>query len=284
MPLAAAHGTVPGTAPGTAPRAGGPISINGLRVEAIERGEGRPLLFLHPGIGIDPKAPVLDALAAKARLIAPSHPGFGTSELAPTMTTVEDLSYFYLDLMDALDLRNAIVVGVGFGAWIAAATAIKSTARISHLVLANAVGIKVGNRETRDIIDIFALLEPEFNKLAYCDPTLGVRDYKNLPEADLIATARNRESLARFAWQPYMHDPKLKSRLHRIRIPTLFLWGRHDCILSESYGRAFCAAIPGACFEPIEKAGHFPHIEQPQVFADRVLAFAGSCQLRETAP
>jgi pimeloyl-ACP methyl ester carboxylesterase len=73
-----------------------------------------------------------------------------------------------------------------------------------------------------------------------------------------------------------MHDPKLKSRLHRIRIPTLFLWGTHDRVLSEGYGRAYCAAIPNARFEPIDKAGHFPHIEQPQVFADRVLAFAGA--------
>jgi pimeloyl-ACP methyl ester carboxylesterase len=261
---------------GAALRSGGPITVNGLRIEAIERGEGRPLLFLHPGIGIDPKAPVLDAPAAKARLIAPSHPGFGTSELAPTMTTVDDLSYFYLDLMDALELRDATVVGIGFGAWIAAAVAIKSTARMSRLVLANAVGIKVGDRETRDIVDIFALLDPELNKLAYCDPKAGERDYKTMPEAEVVATARNREALARFGWQPYMHDPKLKSRLHRIRIPTLCLWGTHDCILSESYGRAFCAAIPGARFEPIDKAGHFPHLEQPQVFADRVFAFAGS--------
>ncbi len=260
---------------GTVRRTGGPLTVNGLRIEVLEGGEGRPLLFLHPGIGIDPQAPVLDRLAAKAWLIAPSHPGFGTSELAPSMMTVDDLSYFYLDLMDALDLRDAVVVGVGFGAWIAAATAVKSTARMSHLVLANPVGIKVGDRETRDIVDIFALLEPEFNKLAYCDPKLGERDYRNLPEADVIAAARNRESLGRFAWQPYMHDPKLKGRLHRIRIPTLVLWGKHDGIVSESYGRAFCAAIAGARFELIDQAGHFPHIEQPQVFAERVLAFAG---------
>src|SRR5215472_16022164 len=204
---------------GVAPRAGGPLEVDGLRIETIEGGEGRPLLFLHPGIGVDPKAPVLDALAAKAGLIAPSHPGFGTSELAPTMTTVEDLSYFYLDLMDALDLRDATVVGVGFGAWIAAAVAIKSTARMSRLVMANAVGIKVGDRETRDIADIFAMQDPEFAKLAYFDPKLGERDYKSLPTAEVATVARNRESLARFAWQPYMHDPKLKSRLHRIHIP-----------------------------------------------------------------
>ncbi len=261
---------------GVAPRAGGPLEVDGLRIEVIEGGEGRPVLFLHPGIGIDPKAAVLDAFAAKARLIAPSHPGFGASELAPSMTTVDDLAYFYLDLMNELDLRDTVVVGVSFGAWIAAEIAIKSTARMSHLVMANAVGIKVGDRETRDIVDVFALTEPEFNKLAYCDPKVGERDYKSLPDAEVTAAARNRETLARFAWQPYMHDPKLKGRLHRIRIPTLFLWGKHDRILSEPYGRAYCAAIPAARFELIDKAGHFPHLEQPQLFADRVLAFAGS--------
>lgn len=260
---------------GVAPRAGGPIEVDGLRIELIEGGEGRPLLFLHPGIGIDAKAPVLERFAAKARLIAPSHPGFGASEIAPSVTTVDDLAYFYLDLLDDLGLRDTIVVGVGLGAWIAAAIAVKSTARMSHLVMANAIGIKVGSRESRDIVDIFAIMEPEFNKLAYFDPKAGERDYKALPDGDVIAAARNRESLARFAWQPYMHDPKLKGRLHRIRIPTLFLWGTHDRILSEGYGRAYCAAIPGARFEPIDRAGHFPHLEQPQLFADRVFAFAG---------
>jgi pimeloyl-ACP methyl ester carboxylesterase len=252
----------------------GSMTVDGLHIETIERGAGRPLLFLHPGIGIDPKAPVLDRLAAGAHLIAPSHPGFGASDLSPTMTTVDDLSYFYLDLMDQLDLRDAIVAGVGFGAWIAAEIAVKSTARIAGLVMANAIGIKVGDRETRDIVDIFATLEPEFNALAFFDPKAGEHDYKAMPESEVAVVARNRESLGRFGWQPYMHDPKLKGRLHRIRVPTLFLWGTHDRILTESYGRAYCAAIAGARFTLIDKAGHFPHLEQPQVFADHVLAFA----------
>jgi pimeloyl-ACP methyl ester carboxylesterase len=44
-------------------------------------------------------------------------------------------------------------------------------------------------------------------------------------------------------------------------------------MVEEPYGRAYCALIPGARFEVIERAGHFPHQEQPQVFAKRVLAF-----------
>jgi pimeloyl-ACP methyl ester carboxylesterase len=166
-----------------------------------------------------------------------------------------------------------ILVGVSLGGWIAAAITIKSTQRISHLVLANAVGIKVGDRETRDIVDIFALTDAELDKLAYFDPARAARDYKAMAENDVRTIARNREATARYGWAPYMHDPKLKGRLHRIRIPTMFLWGAADRILSEAYGRAYCAAIPGARFEMIERAGHYPHIEAPNEFARRVIAF-----------
>jgi len=249
------------------------IKVNGIRVEAIERGSGRPLLFLHPGIGIERTAPVLDRLAERARLIAPTHPGFGGSELPKSFDRIDDLAYFYLDLLDQLDLTDTVVVGVSIGAWIAAEIAVKSTQRLSHLVLANPVGIKVGDRETRDIVDIFALTEAELNAIAYFDPRIAERDYAAMPEAEVRTLARNREASARFAWSPYMHDPKLKGRLHRIRIPTLFLWGTADRILSEAYVGAYCAAITGARFERIERAGHFPHLEQPEEFARKVFAF-----------
>jgi len=248
--------------------------VAGVRIEMIERGAGRPLLFLHPGGGIAPNAPVLDRLAAHSHLIAPTHPGFGGSELPPGFNTIDDLAYYYLDLLEELDLRDTIVVGASLGGWIAAEMAIKSTQRISHLVLANPVGIKLGDRETRDIVDIFAITEEQLNELAYFDPSVGKRDYKTMPEAEIRTIARNREALARFGWSPYLHDPKLKRRLARIRIPTLILWGMADRILSEPYGRAYCAAIPGARFEPIERAGHSPHIEAPDEFARRVFAFS----------
>jgi pimeloyl-ACP methyl ester carboxylesterase len=251
------------------------IVVNGTAVELIERGRGRPILFLHPHIGLDPKTPVLDLLARDGRVIAPSHPGFGHSERPAGMTTIDDLAYFYLDLMDERDLRDVVVVGVSLGAWIAAAIAVKSTARIARLVLANPVGIRVGDRETRDILDAFAMVEDEFLSKAFADPAAGRRDYRTAPDAAMVA-ARNSEAAALYAWSPYMHDPKLKGRLHRIRIATLVLWGEADRLTSESYGRAFAAAIPQARFETLAGAGHFPHIEQPEAFAARVSAFAGA--------
>jgi pimeloyl-ACP methyl ester carboxylesterase len=90
--------------------------------------------------------------------------------------------------------------------------------------------------------------------------------------------ARSRESTGRYAWSPYMHDPKLKGRLHRIRVPTLVLWGAADRVTELEYGRAYAAAIPDARFETIEGAGHFPHLEQPQAFARAVSGFIESAR------
>ena len=104
-----------------------------------------------------------------------------------------------------------------------------------------------------------------------------------MPDAEVLTAARNREATARFGWSPYLHNPKLKGRLHRIKIPTLFLWGTADRILSERYGRIYCAAIAGAEFTPIERAGHFPHIEQPEEFSRRTLAFIGTKSAKVSA-
>jgi pimeloyl-ACP methyl ester carboxylesterase len=249
------------------------LTVEGTRIDLFERGSGRPLLFLHAENGVEPAHAAINELAKSARVIAPTHPGFGRSDVPNGMRTVDDLSYFYLDLLDQLDLRDVTLVGVAFGAWVAAEVAVKSTARLSRLVMANAVGVKVGDRETRDIADIFALTEPEYLELAYCDPNAGRRDYKSLPPGEVAAAARAREATARYAWSPYFHNPRLKSRLHRIRIPTLFLWGAHDRMVGEAYGRAYCAMVPGARFETIERAGHFPDQEQPKIFAKHVLSF-----------
>jgi pimeloyl-ACP methyl ester carboxylesterase len=251
------------------------LELPGLKLELHTRGSGPPLLFLHPEPGLQFSRPWVDELAAGYRVIATSHPGFGASELPRWMSTVDDIAYAYLDLMKALDLRDAIVAGVGFGGWIAAAIAVKSTERIGRLILANPVGIKISDRETRDIVDIFVTSQRDILRLAYHDPANGTVDAGAMTEDEAFTLFRNREAVALFGWSPYMHDPKLKYHLHRIDVPTLVLWGESDRLATEHYGRAFAGEIPGARFETIAAAGHFPHLEQPKAFAERVRAFAG---------
>jgi pimeloyl-ACP methyl ester carboxylesterase len=249
------------------------VEINGIEVELNVRGRGRPLLFLHPEIGFDRAGPALDALAREAQVIAPTHPAYGRDKAPSSFNTIDDLAYLYLDLLDALDLRDVAVVGAGLGGWIAAEMAIKTTARFNRLVLVDAFGIKIGDRETRDIFDMYFVTEADLAKVVYYDQELTKRDLSKLPDEELYAMARAREATSRYGWKPYMHDPKLKGRLHRITIPTLFLWGAEDRIVAPDYGRAYCASIPNARIELIARAGHFPHVEQPAEFARLTLDF-----------
>jgi len=248
--------------------------IAGIPLEITEAGHGRPLLFLHgghPSGRLDPQARLVEALADNFRFIAPTHPGFGITAAPPQLTTVDDLAYLYLDLLDALDLRDVVLVGASLGGWIAAEMAVKTTERISQLVLIDSVGIKVGDREARDIADIYAITDRQLAEIAYADPQKMARDTKSLPDQELTLMARSRESTGRYAWSPYMHNPKLKARLHRIGIPALVLWGEADRIVAPEYGRSFAAALPDARFAVIESAGHFPHLEQPNAVAHHIL-------------
>jgi len=69
-----------------------------------------------------------------------------------------------------------------------------------------------------------------------------------------------------------MHNPKLRHRLHRVALPATVIWGEKDGVVTTSYGKAYAALIPGAKFETIAGAGHFPHVEQPQAFAKALVA------------
>jgi len=250
------------------------LTIHGVQLEVAERGQGRPILFLHEEDGLDPKAPFLDLLAAQGSVIAPSHPGFGHSPDVDTIDTIDDLSYLYLDLLVEHDQREVIVIGCSLGGWIAAEMAVRCTDRLAKLILVAPLGIKVGDRETRDIPDIFALPRDEVTRLKYYDPTRANIDYTTLSDDELTVIARNREATTLYVWEPYFHNPKLRQRLHRINIPTLLLWGANDRFVTPGYyGTAYRNAIPGARLELIERAGHCPHLEQPEAFVERVRAF-----------
>jgi pimeloyl-ACP methyl ester carboxylesterase len=252
------------------------LTLSGVTLELEERGAGRPLLFLHPGEGLQPNRPWLDTMARSFRVIAPHHPGFGGSSLPDWFGSVDDIAYLYLDLAAELDLRDAILVGACFGGWIAAEMAVRNTARFAGLVLADPLGIKLGSVTDRDIVDMHGIPRETFLQLAWADPAAGVVDYTKLPDTELAGIARGRESLALFGWKPYMHNPRLKRWLHRIDIPAHIVWGEQDGIVSTGYGEGWKAHIPGATMEVIPGAGHYPHWEQPDRFAASVTAFAAN--------
>jgi pimeloyl-ACP methyl ester carboxylesterase len=232
------------------------------------------VLWLHGEEGFDPAAPYVDLMAAHARVLAPTHPGFGLAPEIDDVDSVDDLAYLYLDLLAERNLRDVVLVGCSLGGWIAAEIAVRCGHRLAGLVLVGALGIKVSDRETRDIPDLFALHPQEVTQLQYRDPGRFALDHAKLSDEQLTGIARTREATALYAWEPYFHNPKLRRRLRRITVPTLMLWGAEDrFVAADYYGAAYRDAIPGARLETIPDAGHFPHLEEPDALVARVRAF-----------
>lgn len=252
------------------------VKAFGMNLEVLRRGKGKkPLVVFYDEEALTLESPVLDALDASFQTAIVSPPGFGKSDRPDWIETIDDCAYICMDALDALKVKDATVIGFGLGGWLAAEIAVKSTRNMARLVLVDPFGIKVNGPFDRDIQDIWFLAPQKLLEAKYADIEKGKIDYTVMPESKLEIIARNKESYARFCWQPYMHNTKLKGRLHRIDVPTLVVWGERDGIITTAYGRAFAREIPGAKFATIANAGHFPHIEQPEAFLKTVAGFIG---------
>ena len=193
---------------------------------------------------------------------------------------MHDLAYLYLDLLDRLRPRATWCwSGSSFGGWIALEMCVRSVERIGRLVLIDALGVKFGGREERDIADIYALPADEVLRRSFCRSRRGVvPDYAQLDDAELLdrsrAIARRPRSTA---GGPICTIPACVQWLHRVRVPDPGrLWGekrRHRA--RPPYGEKLAAALPPeARFERDRRsAAHYPQIEQPEAVAAAIERF-----------
>ncbi len=256
------------------------IAIAGVELELFDAGDGPPVLFLHSAQGFIPEHPYVRLLSARHRLIAPSHPGFGKSSLPGWIDAVDDIAYIYLELLDRLGLQQIDVIGCSIGGWIAGELATKAPERVRRLVLVGPVGVKLGPPDRLDIPDIFAIPQNALEQKLFHDPERMRVDPASLTDEQLAVAMRNRETLALLVWEPYMHNPKLRHRLHRVAAPALFLRGESDGLVSAEYLTAYARLLPNAHTDTIAVAGHAPHMEQPGAFAATVLAFLDAGAVR----
>lgn len=245
----------------------GRVSGEDVTLDVHTAGTGPTVLLLHGAEGREANESFITALSEHFHVLAPSHPGFGLSPRPDWCDSVEDLAYLYLEWLKKLDLHDVIVVGLQFGGWIAAEMAVRDSSRVQRLTLVDPLGIKVGGREDRDIQDVFAMSRADLDSRLYADPDNGLGDLMQAPRDDVMHLARNEEALALYAWEPYLHNPRLRRWLTRIDLPTLVVWGAQDGIASVDYGRAYADSIPGSRFEVVDDAGHRAQVEQPTIVA-----------------
>lgn len=245
------------------------VEVLGAEVELFTAGIGEPLLFLHGLDGVEGAAPAIRELAKRYTVFAPSHPGFGESARPPHVDRVDDMGYFYLDLVAALGLDKPLVVGTSFGGWVAAEILTKEPNRARALVLVSPLGLRGADRREQSVADIFMMSRQDLNGRI----GLGDAPIAGVDEDRLRREMRRDEALSLYGWTPYMHNPKLAGRLHRIACPVLLVWGEDDAIVTPAYRRAFADAMPAASSRVVADAGHSVHSERPDALAALVGEF-----------
>ena len=249
------------------------IKVRGKSIQLYEGGGGPPVLYLH-GAGTFWWLRAHDLLAARHRVVAPVHPGFGASTGVEEIEDIEDLVFHTLDVLDELKLDRVDIVGGSMGGWIAAELALRQPQRVNHLVLVNSAGIRLSDVPTPDL---FLASLPEAREMLFADPrgpiAMAAMPDTPPPPEKMVLIMKGREAAARVLWNPHVRYRKLKSRLDRIKVPTLVVWGAEDRLFPLAYGEAFAKGIPGARLVTIERCGHLPLVEAPEKFAAAVLDF-----------
>lgn len=248
------------------------LELPGGRVHILRGGSGEPVLFLHAAGGAGTWLEFHGLLAgAGFDVIAPDHPGFAKSDDFPLVEGVDDLVYHYLDVLDALELDRVHVVGASFGGWIAAELAVAASHRLRSLVLMSAAGLRLPAHPVRDL---FLTPPARLAELLYHDPPPVADEPAGPPDIDAVLAAyRDATALARFSWAPYLSNPKLERRLHRISVPALVVAPSDDRLIPVAHARRYAELIPGARFTEVPDSGHAMYFERPAEFAGAVTSF-----------
>jgi pimeloyl-ACP methyl ester carboxylesterase len=241
-------------------------------------GRGESLLFLHGAGGLRGWDPFLAETARQFTVYAPAHPGFETSTGIDHLDDMLDLVVYYNDFLDALGLESAHVVGHSMGGMIAAELAALSPHRVRRLVLANAAGLWL---DEHPVADFFVMTPDQLAVALWHDPQSDVakammavpQDEKAQLEAFLIRS-QHLATAGKFLWP--IPDKGLKKRLHRIKAPTLLLWGQSDGLVPPIYAQEFQRHIVGARVEIMPRCGHMPMYEDAAGFVHTVATFLKS--------
>lgn len=242
-------------------------------VEVWQAGQGTPLVFLHGAGGLMPDDRFFQALAAQFHVHAPLLPGYGGSEGEDELKDMLDTTLHTGDVIDALGLTGAALVGHSMGGMIAAELAALAPNDVSRLALIAPAGLWL---DDHPVEDLFAKLPFELPELLFHDVALGeslltagldLEDPAFLSEF-LIGNARRLGMAGKLLFP--IPDRGLSRRLHRIKARTLILWGASDRLISPVYGDAFAAAIPNSELEIVAEAGHLVTLEKPGRVVDAI--------------
>ncbi|MBJ2152203.1 alpha/beta fold hydrolase [Paracoccus sp. IB05] len=237
------------------------LVVNGIRTAVLTLGQGPDLVFLH-GTGTFTGFEAARHWAATHRVVIPFHPGFGLSEDAPGITTIEDMVFHYMALFDALKMEQFALAGFSLGGWIAAEFAVRQPGRVSGLVLIAPAGLI---SEAAPAPAMTSITPPELPAYLAHDPAkiLPLFPAAQDPAFD-AALGREVGGFLKLSAPCPEGNPDLARRLWRLTMPVLLLWGAEDRLRPTGQAQDWLAQLPGTELALVPATGHLVLEETPE--------------------
>ncbi|MCE0767743.1 alpha/beta hydrolase [Pseudonocardia kujensis] len=240
----------------------------------IADGRGRPLVYLHGLFGQEWPAYLAD-LAKYHRVYAPVNPGSEEPADLRLLDGLLDLIVYYDELFEQLGLEQVDLIGHSFGGMVAAEIAATLTHRVRKLVLIDPLGLWRDDAPVGDHL----LVSPEqrtallYHDLSNAEVAARLSEPEDLAESQ-AGYLRSFSAMASTAH--FIHpipERGLHKRLRRIKADTLVLWGAQDRLVPPVYAQDFARGIPNASVQVLDRAGHYPHLEQRERVTAETLRF-----------
>jgi pimeloyl-ACP methyl ester carboxylesterase len=263
-------------------------------------GSGPPLLLIH-GIGDSSETwlKVIPELARRHTVIAPDLLGHGESAKPRADYAVAAYACGMRDLLSVLDVDRVTVVGHSLGGGIAMQFAYQFPERCERLVLVGSGGI---GQEVHPLLRIAAAPGAEIGlsvaasapvraAMRLAAPVLRSTGLMRLGPDFGYVLERYRALRPKTARQAFLRTLRagvdvrgqVITMLDRCylaeALPTLIVWGRRDGVIPLRHAHVARDAIPDSRLEIFDRAGHFPHRDEPERFVAVVEDF-----LARTAP
>jgi 3-oxoadipate enol-lactonase len=253
------------------------------RVAFVETGpaDGAPVVLLN-GLGL-PAAEwrhQAEALASPEhgahRVVAVDRRGHGRSAYT-AVGSMDELVADVIEVMDFLGVESADLCGLSLGGTEALALSVAFPHRVRRLALADTFAelppalaeARMQGMRASAASGMNALAEAVVDGMLYRTPAPERR-------TELIAGFEQLGEAAFFELMTVLYECRLDEQLARVSSPTLVIGAAQDTRTPPQSMRSLAGAIPGARFQEIPDAGHFPHLEQPDLFSAALGSFFGA--------
>lgn len=270
------------------PEIGRSITTDGFATNVHDVGTGAPVLLIHgSGPGVSAWANwrlLLPVLAQTRRVIAPDMRGFGFTDRPanpadPGAYSMAAWVQQAVDLLDALNIAQADLVGNSFGGALALALAIKHPTRVRRLVLMGSVGVPFAItpgldavwgytpsiEHMRALLDIFA-----FSRALVTDELAQLRYQASIQPGFQEAFAAMFPA-PRQRWVNAMASSE--AAIRALPHETLVVHGREDQVIPLANSVTLAQWIPQAQLHVFGQCGHWTQIEHAARFARLVENF-----------